>query len=69
MHLLAGRVYRAKGHLDQAVYHLTEAIHQAPKQLDPYLELGKVYQDRRDQTQALEIYRQATEVTPEDRSW
>ena len=65
LHHLLGKLLRESGQLDQAIHHLNEAVHRAPLSLDPYLELGRAYQDRRQHMQALQIYNQAIEISPD----
>jgi len=66
LHYLVGRQLRRAGQLDQAVYHLNEAVQQAPDHLESYLELGRAHQDRRQLEQALHAFQQAIEVAPND---
>ena len=66
LHLLAGSLQRETGQLDQAVYHLSEAVHQNPGFVDGYLELGKTYMERRETAMAIEILQQAIAVAPQD---
>ncbi len=66
LHYLVGRQLRRAGQLDQAVYHLSEAVNQAPDHLESYLELGRAHQDRRQLEQALHVFQQAIEVAPND---
>jgi FimV-like protein len=66
LHSLTGRLLRRAGQLDQAIHHLTQAVMAAPDRLEPYLELGRVHQERRQYSQALQIYQQAIRVSPED---
>jgi tetratricopeptide (TPR) repeat protein len=66
MHILAGRLLRLNGQLDQALDHLSEAITQDPANIEGYLELAKTYQERRDFTKSIAIYKQAIEVLPKD---
>jgi tetratricopeptide (TPR) repeat protein len=66
LHHLIGSQMRQVGQLDQAVYHLNEAIRKSPQQIDPYLELGRTHQDRRQLSQALEIYQMAGWIAPND---
>jgi tetratricopeptide (TPR) repeat protein len=66
LYTLLGIQFHHEGQLDQAVYHLSEAVQLAPNQLDAYLELGKVYLDRREQKQAFKIYQKAIKVAPQD---
>lgn len=65
LHHLLGKLLRESGQLDQAIHHLNEAVHRAPLSLDPYLELGRAYQDRRQHMQALQVYNQAIEISPD----
>jgi len=66
LHLLLGRMLRHAGHLDQALYHLNEAIHKDPRLIESYIELGRAHQERRQHSLALQIYKQATVVAPKD---
>ncbi len=54
------------GQLDHAVNLLGEAIRLAPERLDAYLELGSVYQERRENHLALQTYREAIRVSSAD---
>jgi tetratricopeptide (TPR) repeat protein len=45
---------------------LSEAVRLAPNQLENYLELASVYQERREIAQAQQVYRQAMRVAPRD---
>ena len=66
LHLLLGRMLRHAGQLDQALYHLDEAIHKDPRLIESYIELGRAHQERRQHSLALQIYKQATAVAPKD---
>lgn len=66
LHALVGRHLRRAGQLDQAIYHLNEAIQQMPTDLETYLELGCAHQERRQIGQALSVYQQAIRVAPND---
>lgn len=66
LHYLVGRQLRRAGQLDQAIFHLTEAIQLSPGHLEPYLELGRAHQERRQHAQALVVYKQAVSVAPND---
>jgi tetratricopeptide (TPR) repeat protein len=66
MHILIGLRMRSAGHLDQAIYHLGEAVTGAPANLEAYLELGRAYQERREYRQALKIYQRAMTVANGD---
>ena len=65
MHSLLGKLFRENGQLDQAIQHLTEAIHLAPGFTEPYLELGQTHLDRRQFPEALEVYYQAIAIMPQ----
>jgi tetratricopeptide (TPR) repeat protein len=65
MHFLLGRLLREGGQLDQAIQHLTEAIHLAPDFVEPYLELGQTHLDRRQFQEALKAYNHAIEAVPQ----
>jgi len=66
IHLMLGRLQRAKGKLDQAITHLSEAIALEPTLIEAYLELGKTYQERRDLEKAIEIFEKATQANQSD---
>ncbi len=66
LHFLLGRLLRRTGQLDQAIHHLSEAIHAAPDLVEAHLEIGHVHQERRQHNQALNAYRQAITVAPHD---
>ncbi len=54
------------GQLDQAVNLLVGAIRMNGEQLEAYLELGEVYVERRETGLAVQTYRQATRIAPQD---
>ena len=66
MYLLCGRLQRKSGNLDQAIYNLGEAIRITPMNIEPYLELGKAYQDRREYILAIHTYQKAIQLFPND---
>jgi tetratricopeptide (TPR) repeat protein len=66
LHTLIGLHMRRTGQLDQAIHHLSEAITQSSDHLDAYLELGKVYQERRELQQALKVYQKAINMAGGD---
>jgi tetratricopeptide (TPR) repeat protein len=66
LRLLLGQLLRRAGQLDQAVHHLDEVIRLVPEKIDALLELGRTHQDRRQQTQALLMYRRAANIAPLD---
>ena len=63
---MLGRLQRKAGQLDQAVHLLGEAIRMDPDDLEAYLDLGSVFQDRREYVQALQVYREAMRIAPND---
>jgi tetratricopeptide (TPR) repeat protein len=66
LHTMIGLHMRKAGQLDQAIHHLSEAIVQSSDHLDAYLELGRVYQDRREYQQALKVYQKAINMAGGD---
>ncbi|MFU8826282.1 MAG: tetratricopeptide repeat protein [Brevefilum sp.] len=66
IHLMLGRLQRAKGKLDQAITHLSEAISLDPAFIEAYLELGKTYQERRDLEKAIQIFEKASQANRSD---
>lgn len=66
LHLLIGLRMRSAGQLDQAIYHLSQAVEYAPAELEAYLELGRAYQERREYRQALKTYQRAMAVANGD---
>lgn len=66
LHLLMGKIKAGSGQLDQAVYHLSEAVQLNPTDVEGYLELGKAYQDRREQEKAILTLQQAIIAAPRD---
>jgi tetratricopeptide (TPR) repeat protein len=66
LHYLLGRLMRQAGQLDQAIYHLCECIELDPGMVEAYLEAGRAYQDRRQPGKALEVYKQAANIAPQD---
>lgn len=66
LNVLLGRLQRAAGQLDQAIHFFSEAIRQSPADVEPYLDLGEAYLDRREHLQALRTYQQAIKIAPRD---
>ena len=66
MHHLLGYLLRKSGQLDQAIVHLRKAIQQNPDDVEPYLELGIAYKERREYQQALQLFQQATTIAAKD---
>lgn len=61
-----GRLLSRAGQLDQSIHHLVEAININPNYVEPYLELGRVHQNRRQPAQALNAFNQAIAAAPKD---
>lgn len=66
LNVLLGRLQRAAGQLDQSIHFFSEAIRQSPADVEPYLDLGEAYLDRREHLQALRTYQQAIKIAPRD---
>jgi tetratricopeptide (TPR) repeat protein len=66
VHHLVGTLSEKAGQLDAALYHLNEAIHFAPANIDNYLELGQVFQKQRQYLKAQQILQQAMAAVPGD---
>lgn len=66
LHFQIGWQLHRMGQLDQAIYHLGDAIRISPQNLEYYLELGRAHQDRRQNGQAIEIYQVASKLAPSD---
>ena len=66
MQRFLGKLEFEDGHLDQAIYHYSQAIAQAPQALDSYLELSKVYEKQRDFNSAMDTLNLAIELEPGD---
>jgi tetratricopeptide (TPR) repeat protein len=66
LHMLAGRLLRQTGQLDQSVQHLSESLRLDPGDVDTYLELGRAHQERRQHNLAINIFNQATNIAPRD---
>lgn len=59
MHLLLGKVAKHQGQLDQALNHFSKAAISIVESVDPWLEIGDIYQDQQETEKALESYREA----------
>jgi tetratricopeptide (TPR) repeat protein len=66
MQRFLGKLEFESGHLDQAIYHYSQAIALAPESEDAYLELSKVYEQQRDFKLALHTLNRALETNPKD---
>ena len=54
------------GQLDQAIHEYTETIRLSPNSLELYLELGNLYQERRQHSLAMQTYQQAITIATND---
>jgi len=66
LHLLAGRLLRKEGQLDQAVHYLNEAKKLEPRSHESFLELGRTFLDRREYDRALERLNKSIELAPDE---
>lgn len=66
LHHLIGKFFHELGQLDSAIHHLNEAIQLFPIRVEPYLELGKVYQKQRQLRKAHTTFEKATQAAPQD---
>jgi tetratricopeptide (TPR) repeat protein len=61
-----GKLEFESGHLDQAIYHYSQAVAIDPESQDAYLELSKVYEQQRDYSAAVDTLNKALELQPEN---
>lgn len=66
LHHLLGLLLRQGGQLDKAVGNLTNAVDYQPEWVEPYIELGRTYYERRQYDLALQTYQQAISIAPND---
>jgi tetratricopeptide (TPR) repeat protein len=66
LHHLLGRLLWQTGQLDQAISQLNEATRLSPTDVEPYLDLGSVHQERRQGSLALQAYQRAIDLAPRD---
>ncbi len=66
LHLIAGRLLRSTGQLDQAVHHLHQAKNINGYAYQAALELGQAHYDRRQYEQALKQIQNAIKTSPEE---
>lgn len=66
LHYLLGRCARRQGQLDRAVHHLSIGVQSAPDNLEGFLELGHAHQDRREFSQAYQVYKRAMSICGKD---
>ncbi|PWH16367.1 MAG: hypothetical protein DDG59_09600 [Anaerolineae bacterium] len=65
-HRLLGELFYRSGHLDQAVYHLNEAITLLPNDASAHLILADSYLARGESERALAAYQRCLSLNPED---
>lgn len=63
-HRVLGELFSTRGHLDQAVHHLSEAVQLNPDDAECYYLLGEVYSARGDYNRSLSNYLQAMQIDP-----
>ncbi len=61
-HRLLGELFYRSGHLDQSVYHLSEAINLIPSDASTYLTLGDLYLSRGENERALAAYQRCLSI-------
>ena len=66
INLLLGQLLHKAGQLDQAVVYLKLATSGGENSIDALMELGRVYQSRREFQLAMQIYQQAILMAPKD---
>ena len=66
LHHMLGMLLRRSGQLDHAVSNLSSAIDHQPDWVEPYVELGRTYYERRQYDLALQTYQQAIRISPND---
>jgi tetratricopeptide (TPR) repeat protein len=65
-HFLLGKMLNQIGQLDQAIFHLSQAISVKPHHIDAYIELGNVYRRQRQFKKAQKTYQTAIQAAPND---
>ncbi len=65
-HRLLGEFFYRSGHLDQAVYHLNEALTLLPNDETAYLILADIYLSRGESERALTAYQRCLNLNPEN---
>ena len=66
MQRFLGKLEFESGHLDQAIFHYSQAIALVPQASEPYLELSKVYEQQRDYTSAINTLNTVLDMQPKD---
>lgn len=66
MHILAGRLLRTSGQLDQAIDHFAVCLNLDNTFTEAYLEMARTYQERRDFSKAITVYQKSIEMAPQD---
>jgi len=65
VHIQSGKFCAQNGDLDKAVFHFDKAIHMAPENMQPYLQLVDVFLKRREAQRAESLIASALENCPE----
>jgi tetratricopeptide (TPR) repeat protein len=66
LQILAARMLRATGQLDQALDHISHALNMDATNMDGYLEMAHIYEERRDFAKAAAVYQDAIDALPMD---
>jgi tetratricopeptide (TPR) repeat protein len=66
MQQFLGKLEFDGGHLDQAIFHYSQAIAQAPQEVEVYLDLSNAYQQQREYEEALKTLQTAMDLAPQD---
>ncbi len=66
MQQFLGKLELDGGHLDQAIFHYSQAIAQAPQTVEVYLDLSNAYQQQREYDEALKTLQHAMDLAPSD---
>lgn len=66
MQQFLGKLEFEGGHLDQAIFHYSQAIAQAPQDVEVYLDLSNAYQQQREYEEALKTLQTAMDLAPQD---
>ena len=66
LNCLIGQQLRIAGQPEEAISYLRDAIHQETQHIEAYLELGRAYQELRQTSQALSVYKEAMSIAPKN---
>ncbi|MPM17934.1 Beta-barrel assembly-enhancing protease [bioreactor metagenome] len=66
MQQFLGKLEFEGGHLDQAIFHYSQAIAQEPQDVEVYLDLSNAYQQQREYDEAVKTLQAAIDLAPRD---